>query len=84
MTADVRHGKHGYEIAKETGLPGGTVYPLLARLEQSGIVVSEREEVAEAGHRRRTFYRLTPDGLEQAVDARVALARMQQLGVSPS
>lgn len=81
---DVRLGKHGYEIAKETDLPGGTIYPLLARLEKSGLVVSEREELSEEGRRRRTFYRLTADGWAQAADARVALAHMQQLGVSPS
>ena len=44
--------RHGFQIMEVTGLPSGTVYPVLRRLEREGAVASEweDEEVAkEAG-----------------------------------
>lgn len=48
----------------------GTVYPLLSRLKNEGLLASEWVE-AEAGHPRK-YYRLTPAGRLQAV----AMARI--------
>jgi DNA-binding PadR family transcriptional regulator len=64
---------YGLRIAKAAGRPTGSVFPILARLEQSGWVVSEWESTAaaERGPRRR-FYRLSPDGL---AGARAVLAQ---------
>jgi DNA-binding PadR family transcriptional regulator len=63
---------YGLRIAQTTGLLTGTVYPILARLEQIGWIESrwESDETQTRGPRRR-FYRLTPSGL---VNARTALA----------
>ncbi|WP_370381096.1 PadR family transcriptional regulator [Catenulispora sp. GAS73] len=65
----------GLRICHLTKLPSGTVYPLLARLEDLGWVTThwENDELSAprtTGPRRR-FYRLTPDGL---VAARASLA----------
>jgi PadR family transcriptional regulator PadR len=59
---------YGLEIAKQAGLPTGTIYPILARLEQAGWVTSEWETIdpAAAGRPRRRFYQLTPTGCERA------------------
>jgi PadR family transcriptional regulator PadR len=60
---------YGLKIAQETGLLTGTVYPILARLEQAGWVTSAWEEGDEpASHRgpRRRFYTLTPTGRQRA------------------
>jgi PadR family transcriptional regulator, regulatory protein PadR len=46
----------------------GMLYPVLHRLERSGLVES-RWESAETG-RRRKYYRVTPAGLEQLADER--------------
>src|SRR5215470_4802991 len=43
----------------------GTVYPLLARLKDEGLLLSEWVE-AEAGHPRK-YYRLTPAGRRRAM-----------------
>lgn len=58
---------YGFKIAQATGLRTGSVFPILARLEQLGLVVSEWEssDPTTRGPRRR-FYRLSPNGLEWA------------------
>jgi PadR family transcriptional regulator PadR len=58
---------YGLEIIERTGLASGTVYPLLARLENEGWVISywETEEPTSRGPRRR-FYEITVDGAERA------------------
>ncbi|MCG8917991.1 PadR family transcriptional regulator [Actinokineospora sp. PR83] len=55
---------YGLKIAQNAGRKTGSVYPILARLEEAGWVVSEWEldEPSARGPRRR-FYRLSPDGL---------------------
>ncbi len=66
---------YGLQLCHLAGLPSGTIYPILARLEQIGWVDSAWEDPAlheEAGRPRRRFYRITHDGAEQA---REALAR---------
>ena len=56
---------YGLKIAKAIERPTGSVFPILARLEQAGWVASEWE-TAEARGPRRRFYRLSPDGLSGA------------------
>ncbi|HEU5450432.1 MAG TPA: PadR family transcriptional regulator [Terriglobales bacterium] len=60
--------RHGYEIGKliETRSAGrltfriGSLYPVLCRLEDRGLIAGRWIE--KAGERRRRFYRLTPQG----------------------
>ena len=63
-----------------TGLPHGTVYPILRRLEEKGAITGrwESEEEARADRRPpRRYYRLTPRGVEAA---ELALERFPMLG----
>ncbi|MEH6373574.1 PadR family transcriptional regulator [Streptomyces sp. KLMMK] len=62
---------YGLKIAQATGVLTGTIYPILARLEQAGWVTSEWESGEEPDSRgpRRRFYRLTPNGLQRAQSA---------------
>ncbi|WP_240972512.1 PadR family transcriptional regulator [Nonomuraea composti] len=64
--------RYGLELCELAGLPSGTLYPILARLEQAGWVESRWEEpethVTE-GRPRRRYYRITTDGAEQAREA---------------
>jgi PadR family transcriptional regulator, regulatory protein PadR len=56
---------YGLSIMDVTGLPSGTVYPALRRLEQGGLIRSqwERQAVADAELRPpRKYYRLTKLG----------------------
>ncbi len=58
---------YGLKIAQNAERKTGSVYPILARLEEAGWVEScwEREERGDRGPRRR-FYRLSADGLAGA------------------
>jgi PadR family transcriptional regulator, regulatory protein PadR len=62
-------GRHyGLEISKRAGLPTGSIYPILARLEKLGWLCSEFEQVdpSEAGRPPRRFYQLTAIGERSA------------------
>jgi DNA-binding PadR family transcriptional regulator len=64
--------RHGYQISKLTGLKSGTLYPLLMRLSDQGLLESKWENSPEAGRPPRHIYRLSPQG--------VAVAREQAAG----
>ncbi len=56
---------YGFSVMETTGLPSGTVYPALRRLERDGLIRSswESQAVADAGQRpRRKYYRTTRSG----------------------
>jgi PadR family transcriptional regulator, regulatory protein PadR len=59
---------YGLELSRTTGLKGGTLYPLLDRLEREGWLRSHWEEndPAEEGRPRRRFYALTGHGAHEA------------------
>jgi PadR family transcriptional regulator, regulatory protein PadR len=69
--------RYGLEIGKAAGVSGSGLYPVLMRLETSGVVTSAWEDAdpSESGRPRRRMYRLTPTGLAYA---RQALAEAQQ------
>jgi PadR family transcriptional regulator, regulatory protein PadR len=66
--------RHGYDLARETGLKSGTLYPILIRLADQGLVDASWEAEQPAGRPRRHLYRLTADGLTQARTALAARA----------
>ena len=67
--------RHGYDLATETGLQSGTLYPILIRLADKKIVEACWEEGQPAGRPRRHLYRLTSEGLAVS---RAALAETAQ------
>jgi PadR family transcriptional regulator PadR len=57
--------QYGFDIMDMTGLPSGTVYPALRRLEDAGLVESkwEKHQIAQKELRPpRKYYELTRDG----------------------
>lgn len=58
--------RHGYDLARSTGLRSGTLYPLLIRLEGQGYLEAEWQPSAAAGRPPRHAYRLTASGRELA------------------
>lgn len=58
----------GAEIAKTSGLASGTLYPILLRLEDAGMVVSNWEEGDPSllGRPRRRYYTVTGLGASRA------------------
>jgi PadR family transcriptional regulator, regulatory protein PadR len=71
---------YGYDLMKAARLPSGTLYPMLARLQQEGLVDSEWEDQRpDAGGRPpRKYYRLTAAGL------RVARLELAHASAAPS
>ena len=53
---------HGYEIMQITGIKPGTLYPMLARLEDQAMLVSQWQEASVEGRPPRHIYRLTAAG----------------------
>jgi PadR family transcriptional regulator, regulatory protein PadR len=58
---------YGYELMKTTKLTSGTLYPMLARLQERGMVTSEWEPAPTvAGRPPRKYYQLTGEGARVA------------------
>jgi PadR family transcriptional regulator PadR len=56
---------YGFGVMEITGLPSGTVYPAVRRLERDGLIRSqwEQQSIADAGQRpQRKYYKLTRSG----------------------
>jgi PadR family transcriptional regulator PadR len=56
---------YGFSVMEMTGLPSGTVYPAVRRLERDGLIRSqwERQSIADSEQRPpRKYYKLTRDG----------------------
>ena len=58
----------GADIARETGLASGSLYPILSRLEKAGWVVSDWEagDPSLLGRPRRRLYKITATGQRNA------------------
>ena len=59
--------RHGFDVLDRTGLPSGTVYPILRRLEDAGAVRSRWEPARAArdeGRPPRRYYELTGAGAD--------------------
>ncbi|MFT4112815.1 PadR family transcriptional regulator [Silvibacterium sp.] len=57
---------YGFSVMEQTGLPSGTVYPAMRRLERDGLIASKWEAQAIADREQRPprkYYRLTREGL---------------------
>jgi PadR family transcriptional regulator, regulatory protein PadR len=63
---------YGFDVIDITGLPGGTVYPALRRLEEAGYLTSqwEKPSIAQAEPRpQRKYYELTRAGFDILAEA---------------
>ncbi|MFE9933579.1 PadR family transcriptional regulator [Streptomyces sp. NPDC005533] len=62
---------YGLQIAEAAELPGGTIYPILIRLEQCGWLESRWEDIdpQEEGRPQRRYYRLSERGAQAATAA---------------
>jgi PadR family transcriptional regulator, regulatory protein PadR len=80
LVADPAAPHYGYDLMKAAKLPSGTLYPMLARLQQEGLVDSQWEDQRpDAGGRpARKYYRLTAEG------ARVARLELARAAAAPA
>ena len=81
---------YGFDIIDATGLPSGTVYPLLRRLERMRCVESRWENESKAareGRPARRYYRITGEGRELLARAKTrfaGLGRALRPGATPT
>ena len=56
--------RYGFDIMEATGLPSGTIYPALRRLEESKFIRSDRDAAAasEVVGPPRKYFRITVEG----------------------
>ena len=74
--------KYGYDISRSTGLKSGTLYPILMRLADRGLLETAWE-TTEAGKPPRHMYKLTADGLRVA-RTQVTAEHVQSLRAQPA
>jgi PadR family transcriptional regulator, regulatory protein PadR len=58
--------RHGYDLAKLVGLGSGTLYPLLIRLHERGLLEARWDEPGRPGLPPRHAYRLSAQGVAYA------------------
>jgi PadR family transcriptional regulator PadR len=64
--------QYGFDIMDITGLPSGTIYPALRRLEEADLVTSKWEDATIAQQEMRPprkYYELTPEGDDALAEA---------------
>jgi PadR family transcriptional regulator PadR len=66
LLEDPKTWQYGYDLSKRTGLKAGTLYPMLMRLCDQGLLRSTWREAEEPGRPPRHVYRLTAQGLAAA------------------
>ena len=69
--------RYGYDLSRETGLASGTLYPILMRLSEQGLLEAGWEPSDQPGRPPRHTYRLTGDGIALA-GARLADAAAKE------
>lgn len=73
---------YGFDVMDACGLPSGTIYPALRRLEKAGLLESSWEDEDEAradGRPRRRMYALTKRGRASLAEAEAKLAEARAL-----
>jgi PadR family transcriptional regulator PadR len=85
----IRNGhRYGFDLMDVTGLPDGTVYPILRRLEKRGVLAGAWEDESTARSERRParrYYRLTPVGeaaLGEVLERFPAVVRLFETGTA--
>jgi DNA-binding PadR family transcriptional regulator len=67
--------RYGYELCQQLGLKAGSMYPILMRLADRGLLATVWETDAPAGRPPRHLYRLTGPGLALAAELATTAAR---------
>jgi DNA-binding PadR family transcriptional regulator len=74
--------KYGFSIMEMTGLPSGTVYPAMRRLERDDLIRSqwEKQGIADAEQRpARKYYHLTAAGITNLEASRKRYPLLERL-----
>ncbi len=66
LAEDPARWRYGYELSKQLGLKAGTLYPILIRLSDQGLLETDWELDRPGGTPPRHLYRLTGEGITAA------------------
>jgi DNA-binding PadR family transcriptional regulator len=79
LAGDAGQWHYGYDLLGTTGLRSGSLYPILVRLADRGLLEAVWENGVPQGRPPRHLYRLTPAGRALVREARAAAAARPQL-----
>ncbi len=68
LAEDPESWRYGYDLSQQTGLKAGSMYPILMRLADRGLLETAWERDVPEGRPPRHLYRLTGQGLELAAE----------------
>ena len=71
LAAQPEAWRYGYELGRELGLQAGSLYPILMRLSDRGLLEASWETDPPAGRPPRHLYRLTAAGVSLAAQTAV-------------
>ena len=77
MATDPAEWRYGYELGREVGLKAGSLYPILMRLGDHGLLESTWEADPPPGRPRRHLYRLTAGGIAAARESATPLGALR-------
>jgi DNA-binding PadR family transcriptional regulator len=72
LAADPPTWRYGYELGQEVGLKAGSLYPILMRLCDRGVLEATWESEPPQGRPPRHLYRLTGAGVRLAAEVAAA------------
>src|SRR5678809_1143381 len=75
LAEDPAGWRYGYDLCQQTGLKAGSMYPILMRLTDRGLLETSWESDIPVGRPPRHLYRLTGQGLELASELAEPQAR---------
>ena len=70
LAKDPSAWRYGYELGQQVGLKAGTLYPILMRLCDRGLLEATWESDPPEGRPRRHLYRVLGDGVRLAAELR--------------
>lgn len=68
LACDPATWRYGYELGQQVGLKAGSLYPILMRMSDRGLLEATWEADPPAGRPARHLYRLTSAGAQLAQD----------------
>jgi DNA-binding PadR family transcriptional regulator len=68
LLAEPSTWRYGYELGQKVQLQAGSLYPILIRLSDRGLLEARWETTPSSGRPPRHLYRLTDAGLELATE----------------
>ncbi|MGQ0642954.1 MAG: PadR family transcriptional regulator [Gemmatimonadaceae bacterium] len=70
--------RHGYELCQDVGLKAGSMYPILMRLADRGLLETSWETGVEGGRPPRHLYRITAAGRALAAQLAATTGRVRR------